>query len=181
MTTLFELYDFLEKCDTERLIHQLNDITDTLSKQFGMGAKVRFLTHINKLENLHSVMKYNFENESLSIRKKMMEKTSNTESVYDKDANNSENNTSKVDNPEETKVKPNDKYKGMESGDIQFAAHILPYKVSYIRELCRKRLIPYEKPKGKYVFFKSKLEEWLQQNGSNHRLELLSIGKRGKR
>lgn len=179
MTALYELYEYLEKTDTEMLISQVNEFKETLSKQFGVGDGIRFLTHLNKLQNLHSVMKYNFENEvvekpvgNISTNHKPTPQITPTPVLKPID----------IDIPKENPhSNPNDRYKGMESGDIHFAAYILPYRVTYIRQLCRERLIPYEKPKGKYVFYKSKLEEWLQQNGSNHRLEMLSIGKRVNR
>ena len=184
MTTLYELYDYLEKSDTETLIQQITDFTDPFSEQFGNGSKVRFLTHLNKIQNLHSVMKFQFEDENTEsktfncFQKKewVVDSTKMEEEMKDEDV--SDRLTENPDNMNlRSQENTSDKYKKMDSGDIYFAGSILPYKTSYIRELCRKRLIPYEKPKGKYVFYRSKLEEWLKQNGSDHRLELLSIGK----
>lgn len=56
MTTLYELYEYLEKTDTETLIRQVNEFKETLSEQFGVGEGIRYLTHLNKLQNLHRVM-----------------------------------------------------------------------------------------------------------------------------
>jgi len=62
MTTLYELYDFLEKTDTESLIQQINDVSDALTDDFGDGNRVRFLSFLTKLQNLQSLMKYDFDN-----------------------------------------------------------------------------------------------------------------------
>jgi hypothetical protein len=69
----------------------------------------------------------------------------------------------------------------MDSGDIDFVRSILPYSKNYIRSLCRAGILPYEKPRGKYIFIRLKIEEWKKQNGSEYKKELLSIGKRSGR
>ncbi len=118
MTTLYELYDFLEKTDTETLISQVDEFKETLSEQFGVGEGVRFLTHLNKLQNLHSVMKFSFENGIIekpignisTIRNPQITPTPIFKPID-------------LDIPKENPhSNPNDKYKGMESGDIYFAA-----------------------------------------------------------
>jgi len=185
MTTLYELYNFFEKCDTETLIQQITNFTVTLTNQFGDGYQVRYLNNLNKIQNLYSLMKFQFENgftestPTVRFQKNNWEIDSTEVDDKLKDDVVPSPLTVKTDNLNPKPLKnPSDKYKNMESGDIHFAESILPYKISYIRDLCRKRLIPFEKPKGKYVFYKSKLEEWLKQNGSDHRVEMLSIGKR---
>ena len=40
----------------------------------------------------------------------------------------------------------------LDSGDIKFAASILPYSTSYIRDLCRRGILPFDRPAGKYFF-----------------------------
>jgi len=172
MTTLYELYNFLEKCDTETLIQQITDFSNTLTTQYGAGSKVRYLNNLNKIQDLHSVMKFQFENgftESIITNCFQREELVVDSTVVDVELN------------PKPKTNPSDKYKNMDSGDIYFAGSILPYKPSYIRDLCRRRQIPYEKPKGKYVFYRTKLEEWLKQRGSDYELEMLSLGKRVKR
>ena len=121
-------------------------------------------------------MKYDFENEMTVRHNNKSETPSELNPRSEKDGLNESKNLTLVKG-----ISATDKYKGMDSGDIYFAASILPYKVSYIRDLCRKRIIPYEKPKGKYVFYRNKLEDWLKQNGSDYKAELLSIGKRVNR
>ena len=175
MTTLYELYDFLEKTDTETLIQRINDISVDLTEEFGAGYRIRFLAFLNKIQNLQSLMKYDFEKE--------VQEKNNNKSETPTELNHSSEKvgfTESINGTAEKIINSTDKYKGMDSGDIYFASSILPYKVSYIRDLCRKRIIPYEKPKGKYVFYRNKLEDWLNQNGSDYKMEMLSIGKRVK-
>jgi hypothetical protein len=62
-------------------------------------------------------------------------------------------------------------------GGTDFAASILPYTERHIRELCRKNIIPYEKPVGKYIFNRQKLEEWALTYGSTKKKEKLRIGR----
>jgi len=65
-------------------------------------------------------------------------------------------------------------------GDVAFACTILNYKESYIRELCRKGKIPFEKPRGKYIFSRTQLEEWIKQNNTTKRKSSLKVGKWNK-
>ena len=62
-------------------------------------------------------------------------------------------------------------------GGTDFAATILPYTERYIRELCKKNLIPHEKPIGKYIFNRQKLEEWALTYDSTKKREKLRIGR----
>ena len=62
-------------------------------------------------------------------------------------------------------------------GGTDFAATIIPYTERHIRELCRKNLIPYEKPVGKYIFNRQKLEEWALTYSSTKKKEKLRIGR----
>ena len=47
MTTLYELYDFLEKTDTETLISKITDFTSTINKDSGDGYRVRAFAFLN--------------------------------------------------------------------------------------------------------------------------------------
>ena len=182
MTTLYELYDFLEKTDTESLIQKITDVSIAINEDFGDGYRVRFLAFLNKIENLQSLMKYDFDNALLVTTPKVEKHNNKSETPIEMNPSSEKDGfTESINGTAEKVINSTDKYKGMESGDIYFASSILPYKVSYIRDLCRKRIIPYEKPKGKYVFYRNKLEEWVKQNGSDYKVELLSIGKRVNR
>lgn len=69
-----------------------------------------------------------------------------------------------------------------DTGGVDFAATLLLYKPRYIRELCRTTDIPHTKPKGKYIFRRKDLEDWILKNDANSRKKgLMQIGRQIKR
>ena len=51
MTTLYELFDFLEKTDTESLIQKITDVSSAINEDFGCGLRYHMyrLTFFGKI------------------------------------------------------------------------------------------------------------------------------------
>jgi len=176
MDNLLELYDFLDDCDTETLLLTITALTTNLNDRFGQKSDFRVKNYLNNVKNLYKLTKHQFEKQENGIEMKNVN--------LNKNKMNSETSfvevlSETIGKNEELDHTPTiDKYKNMDSGDINFLRSFFPYSKNYIRGLCREGILPYEKPKGKYIFNRSQVEEWKKQHGSEYKKELLSIGKR---
>lgn len=177
MNNLIELYEFLEGCDTATLLSKINELLKTLNDKFGKDSGFMIQNHLNNLKNIHKMTKHQFEKDENGFENITVKKENNGITL----------GTTFVDSSSDISITPtNDKneppiankYRSMDSGDMDFVKSILPYSKNYIRLLCRDGILPYEKPKGKYIFNRYRVEEWKKQHGSEHKKELLNIGKR---
>ncbi len=176
MDNLFELYDFLDDCDTEALLLKITGLTIYLNDRFGQDSDFRVKSYLNNLKKLYKLTKHQFEKQGTGIETKNVNLNNNK---MNSETSIVEVLSETIGKKEEVDSKPTtDQYKNMDSGDINFLRSFFPYSKNYIRGLCREGILPYEKPKGKYLFNRLKIEEWKKQHGSEYKKELLSIGKR---
>ena len=186
MENITEILKFLEKRGTESTIQEIRTYANSLILKHGPDADLIFSDNIARIKTFCNLME-NFcksklpgliENEDQKSgithrRMRQTESTGNTAITKIYSGSNSNHHSQNGFDTEETTIQ-------RDSGDIDFAAEILPYKKTYIRELCRKNRIPYSKPGGKFVFNRTDLEKWLRQNGADQRKELLKIGRQVK-
>jgi hypothetical protein len=175
MNNLIELYEFLDGCDSETLLLKITELIKTLNDQFVNDSDFRIQNHLNNVKNLNKMVKHQFKKEGRRFEKKKINLENSGITLGTSFIDSSYNTTP---SPDKIVTPVIDKYKNMDSGDINFVRSIIPYDKNYIRFLCREGILPFEKPKGKYIFSRSKVEEWKKQHGSEHKKELLSIGKR---
>lgn len=186
MENITEILKFLEKNGTDSTIQEIRIYANSLIVRHGADADLVFLDNIARIKIFYNLMENfcksklpglieNEDQESGITHRRMRQPDSTgkaaTTKIYSR-SNSNQHSQNGVDIEETTNQR--------ESGDINFAAEILPYKKTYIRELCRKNRIPYSKPGGKFVFNRTDLEKWLRQNGADQRKELLKIGSQVK-
>ncbi|MDO9255752.1 MAG: helix-turn-helix domain-containing protein [Bacteroidales bacterium] len=175
MKNLIELYEFLDKSDTETLLVRLTELIDSINDQFGDESGLRILNYRNQIKNLYKLIDYHLEKGITGIEEKHA--SLNPKIITPEKAIVAAMSDSMGNNDHLNNIQAIDKYKSMDAGDIDFLCSILPYSKNYIRELCRNGDLPYEKPKGKYMFNRFKIEEWKKQHGSESKLAMVQIGK----
>ena len=158
MENLLELYDFLYDCDTEALLLRITVLTNSLNDRFGQDSDFRVNSYLNNLKKLYKLTKHQFEKQGTGIEAKNVNLNNNK---MNPETSIVELLSETIGKKGEVDPKPTiDQYKNMDSGDTNFVRSILPYTKNYIRCLCRAGILPYEKPKGKYIFNRSKIKEW---------------------
>ena len=178
MNNLIELYNFLDNCNTETLLLKISELIQNLNDQFGDESDLRILNHRNSIKNLYKLIDHLLEKSVTGINDKKV--NMNTKNMNSGKSIIEELSDSIGKNEHLSHQPSIDQYKNMDSGDIDFVCSILPYRKNYIRELCRNGDLPYEKPKGKYIFNRLQVEKWKKQHGSESKMELLQIGKSAK-
>jgi len=147
---------------------------------------IAFVESIEFMASTNFVSTYKEIRKSIDIELKRLQATENQDihdnvSVY----NDSEENLhSSLPHPTQNTTANKNKAITMiqDTGGVDFAATILLYKPRYIRELCRNGEIPHTKPKGKYIFRRKDLEDWILKNDTNTRKKgLMQIGRQIKR
>ena len=186
MENITEILKFLEKSGTDSTIQEIRIYANSLINKHGADADLFFSDNIARIKTFYDLMEtfYKLKLPALiendyqksNVTHRIMNQTdstgkSATTKIYSR-SNSNQHSQNGFDIEETTNQR--------ESGDIDFAAEILPYKKTYIRELCRKNRIPYSKPGGKFIFNRTDLEKWLRQNGADQRKELLKIGSQVK-
>lgn len=176
MNNLREIIQFFDMNDPDVKIQEIQKFAKYLTAEYGENAELIFLDSIEKIKTFQKLLEHFYE-------LKFKQSTANSDKATSKESQDSgkpklsfnfpTTNESHISVTEEPKIQ-------RDHGDINFATEILPYKKSYIREMCRKDKIPHSKPNGKFVFCRKDLEDWLNKNGSEHKKELLKIGKQVK-
>jgi len=187
--TISELLKYLEEVNINTFLREIDEHIQSLLIDFEEGVDTRLLSQIQRLQNLAELLNHKRVNSQLTqTQDTWIGEEKNSTVPIPKRSKVSQTKTGQSKNPMEDMVE-NYRRDGFhstitdnkqETGDIHFAASILPYEPRYIRELCRKGIIPHSRPAGKYVFIRSELEDWLKKNSSND-LSKFEIGKMGRK
>jgi excisionase family DNA binding protein len=178
MKNIQEIIQFLEKNGQEQTTCEIRNYVKHLIEEHGEDADLFFLDTIERLKSFQKLLE-NFYELKFQQSNNDSDRSSAMTSPNNKEPRAVLKLQTRVE-PTETKKETLDAPK-REYGNIDFAAEILPYKKSYIREMCRKGKIPFTKPNGTFVFNRKEIEGWLSKNGQDHRDELRKIGKQVSR
>ena len=184
-----KILNYLEDVNINTFLREIDEHFQCLISEYGEDADTRLLSQIQRLQNLaellnHKRLNYlsaHYQNTDFIEEKSQVVTNPQRNNLIPKKGQQNNTINEMIENYRKAKVQSTttENNKEQESGDIHFAATILPYTPKYIRDLCRKGIIPHSQPNGKYVFFRKDLEEWLQKNSSEKDLSRLEIGKMG--
>lgn len=176
--SITEIVQFLEKNGQDQTIRDIRIYTKHLIDENGEDADLVFLDTIERLKSFQKQLE-NFYELKFHLSYDNPDRSNNSTNPNNRESKSVLKLQTRVEPPvteQETAETPKREY-----GNIDFAAEILPFAKSYIRELCRKGILPFAKPSGTYVFYRNDLEVWLQKNGQGYRDHLRKIGKQVKR
>ena len=188
--TISGLIKHIENISNNQLLQEIDGHIQTQIEEYGNDADIYFLSQIQRLKNLADLLDHKrLTYTNLHIIESPMYFGQNVKEEKSDGKAGSERTKPKspinevIENfrREKQKIKKGDQYREQSTGDISFAASILPYKPRYIRELCQKGTLPHSKPSGKYIFNRKELEEWLTQNhlgNDNSKFEIGSMGRK---
>ena len=185
-----EILNYLENVNINTFLQEIDEHLQLLIAEYGEDADTRLLSQIQKIQNLAELLNHKrlnsvltqthdteaCENKNKTVNNPRRNKVSQTKAGHHKNPIDDMIVNYRSENFQST-ITENIK---QETGDINFAAIILPYTPRYIRELCRKGIIPHSRPAGKYVFIRSELEDWLKKNSSND-ISRFEIGNMGRK
>lgn len=175
MSNLDQFIQSLLTDETETQIQEIQHYANNLIEKHGDNADLVFSDNIQKFKAFHQLLNKFYET-------KFQQTFKDREQKFEEKIKTSANNqTPKSRSNNLTVIEPSKEEVVLrEYGDTNFAAQIVPYPARAIREMANKNEIPHSRPRGKYLFCRTELLEWLKTNGEKHRHELLKIGKHSK-
>lgn len=175
MSNLEQFIQSLLKSETENQIQDIQQYANNLIEKHGDNADLVFSDNIEKIKAFHKLLEKFHETK---FQQTIKEREQNSEQQLKTSVNN-KSPKSRIGN--QAALEPiSEEVELREHGDTNFAAQIVPYPARAIREMANKNEIPHSRPRGKYVFCRTELLEWLKTNGKAQRNELLKIGKQVK-
>jgi hypothetical protein len=190
MTNLKETLYYIENVDIITLMRDVNDHFRMMIKEYGEDVDIRLFSQIQRISNLADILNQmrfdklqvlldEQDNQQIEDNSPLFNDSNHKKTHVQKKKNRIKNpcddmiNNYAISHKEDTLSFQEEK----QTGDIDFAATILPYKKNYIRELCRKGELPHDQPAGKYIFSRKNLEDWLKHNNLGDQDNGLEIGR----